>query len=51
MSQMDPQWCLPSLLAEHPMAWMVFTENGMIIDARSLAREDQALRHQAGLIP
>lgn len=51
MSQMDLDWCLPSLLAEHPMAWMVFTDNGMMIDARSLAREDQVLLHQAGLIP
>lgn len=51
MSQMDLDWCLPSLLAEHPMAWMVITDNGIMIDARSLAREDQVLLHQAGLIP
>ena len=51
MSQMDLDWCLPSLLAEHPMAWMVFTDSGMIIDARSLARQDQVLLHQAGPIP
>ena len=33
------------------MAWMVLTDNGMMIDARSLGREDQVLLHQAGLIP
>jgi hypothetical protein len=46
----DLEWCLPSRLAEHPMAWMVFTDKGMMIDARSLARQDQVLLHQAGLI-
>lgn len=51
MNWMDLEWCLPSRLAEHPMAWMVYTDNGMMIDARSLAREDQVLLHQAGLIP
>ena len=51
MNWMDLEWCLPSRLAEHPMAWMVLTDNGMMIDARSLAREDQVLLHQAGLIP
>jgi hypothetical protein len=51
MSWLDLEWCLPSRLHEHPMAWMVFTDNGMMIDARQLQREDQALLHQAGLIP
>jgi len=51
MGWMDLEWCLPSRLADHPMAWMVFTDNGMMLDARSLAREDQVLLHQAGLIP
>ncbi len=51
MNWMDLEWCLPSRLAEHPMAWMVYTDNGMMIDARSLARKDQVLLHQAGLIP
>jgi hypothetical protein len=51
MGWMDLKWCLPSRLADHPMAWMVFTDNGMMIDARSLAREDQVLLHQVGLIP
>jgi hypothetical protein len=51
MNWMDLEWCLPSRLHDHPMAWMVFTDNGMMIDARSLAREDQVLLHQAGLIP
>ena len=51
MNWMDLDWCLPSRLHDHPMAWMVYTDNGMIIDARSLAREDQVLLHRAGLIP
>jgi hypothetical protein len=51
MGWMDLEWCLPSRLHDQPMAWMVFTDNGMMIDARSLAREDQVLLHQAGLIP
>jgi hypothetical protein len=49
--EMNLDWCLPSRLAEHPMSWMIFTEEGLIIDARKLAREDQVVLANAGLIP
>jgi hypothetical protein len=51
MSWLDLEWCLPSRLHEHPAAWMVFTDNGMLVDARQLERQDQEDLHRAGLIP
>jgi len=51
MSWLDLEWCLASRLHEHPVAWMVFTDNGMLIDARQLEREEQEELYRAGLIP
>ncbi len=45
------EWCRPSLIPEHPMAWMIFLNNGMMVDARQLEREEQVILYQAGLIP
>ncbi len=50
MHQMDPDWCLPSLLDRNPMAWMIMV-NGLIVDARSLPRLIQEDAYAKGLIP
>jgi len=50
LMQLDPQWSLPSKLADNPMAWMI-TVNGFIVDARSLPREIQEEAYRLGLIP
>ncbi|MGK7907468.1 MAG: plasmid pRiA4b ORF-3 family protein [Synechococcus sp.] len=50
MSQMDPDWCLPSMLDRNPMAWMI-SVNGLIVDARSAPREFQKIAYEKGLIP
>ncbi|MCY7285407.1 MAG: plasmid pRiA4b ORF-3 family protein [Cyanobacteria bacterium CAN_BIN43] len=50
MHQMDPDWCLPSLLDRNPMAWMI-TVNGLIFDARSASRPIQEMAYAKGLIP
>jgi len=48
--QLDPEWCLPSLLADNPMAWMILVD-GLIEDARSLPKEIQEEAFRLGLIP
>jgi hypothetical protein len=50
MRSFDPDWTLPSRLADNPMVWMV-SINGFVLDARALERDQQALLHAAGLIP
>jgi hypothetical protein len=50
IGQLDPRWCLPSRLADNPLAWMVEL-NGFIVDARRLPRELQEEAHRRGLIP
>jgi hypothetical protein len=50
MGMFDPDWTLPSRLADNPRVWLV-SVNGFVLDARSLEREQQALLHAAGLIP
>jgi hypothetical protein len=50
ISQLDPNWCLPSQLNRNPMAWMI-TVNGVILDARSVPREIQKIAYEKGLIP
>jgi hypothetical protein len=50
MYQLDPAWCLPSLIDQNPYAWMI-SVNGIYIDARvaPLAVQEEAVR--LGLIP
>ena len=48
--QFDPQWTLPSRMAENPRGWMIEI-NGLIIDARFLRREYQEEAFRKGLIP
>lgn len=50
ISQMSPDWCLPSQMDKNPMAWLI-SINGMIIDARSAPLEVQERLVAAGLIP
>ncbi|MGF1513731.1 MAG: plasmid pRiA4b ORF-3 family protein [Elainellaceae cyanobacterium] len=51
MHQMDPDWCLPSLMDQNPLAWLISSPTGMIIDARSAPPEVQERLAEAGLIP
>ena len=46
----DPEWTLPSKLADNPMAWMIQI-NGFIVDARSMPREVQEEAFRRGMIP
>ena len=50
MGPLDPEWCLPSKLADNPLAWLI-TVNGVILDVRHAPRalQEEALR--LGLIP
>jgi hypothetical protein len=50
MSQLDPNWCLPSKLDKNPMAWMVMI-NGYIVDIRYMPIEVQEIAYRKGLIP
>ncbi len=50
IGQLDPRWCLPSRLADNPLAWLVDI-NGFIVDARRLPRDLQEAAHRKGLIP
>jgi len=50
LMQMDPDWCLPSLIGENPLVWMLEVD-GMIIDARTAPLEFQQEAYRLGLIP
>lgn len=50
IGQLDPRWCLPSKLADNPLAWLVEI-NGFVVDARRLPRDVQEAAHRRGLIP
>jgi len=50
MGMFDPDWTLPSRLADNPRVWLVAID-GFVLDARSLKRDQQSLLHAAGLIP
>ncbi len=47
---LHPEWCLPSLIDENPLAWKVMV-NGMIVDVRMMPREIQQEAYELGLIP
>jgi hypothetical protein len=47
---MDPEWCLPSKLAENPLAWLI-SVNGIPLDARYAPRPIQEEALRLGLIP
>jgi len=50
LMQMDPDWCLPSLIGDNPMVWMLEVD-GLIVDARTAPLEFQQEAYQLGLIP
>jgi hypothetical protein len=50
MYQFDPNWCLPSLIDENPIVWMIMVD-GMVVDARNAPREIQELAYEQGIIP
>lgn len=48
---LDPRWCLPNLVADNPMVWMLQTAEGFIIDIRDSPRDVQQEAYKRGLIP
>jgi hypothetical protein len=46
----DPDWCLPALLEDNPLVWMVSVD-GFIMDARYAPRQIQEEAYRLGLIP
>ena len=50
MHQMDPNWCLPSLMDQNPLIW-ILQVNGMMVDIRDMPREVQVIAYESGLIP
>ena len=50
MSQMDPNWCLPSMIERNPMVWLISVD-GFIMDVRSCSRAIQEEAFRKGLIP
>ena len=47
---MDPDWCLPDMLEDNPLVWMVEV-NGFVMDMRTAPREFQEAAYAKGLIP
>lgn len=47
---LDPDWCLPELLADNPLVWMLEV-NGFIMDVRYAPRQIQEEAFEKGLIP
>ena len=50
MMQFDPNWCLPSLMDDNPLAWMIMVD-GLVVDARSMSLYIQQAAFDKGLIP
>ena len=50
LMQLDPGWCLPALLKDNPLVWMLEV-NGFIMDIRIAPREVQEEAYRLGLIP
>ena len=50
LMQMDPDWCLPSLIGNNPLVWMLEID-GLIVDARTAPLEFQQEAYRLGLIP
>ena len=50
MYQMSPDWCLPSMIDDNPLIWMVSLD-GMIMDIRHAPREIQVAAFNQGIIP
>jgi hypothetical protein len=50
LMQMDPDWCLPTLLKDNPLVWMLSVD-GFLMDARTAPRQIQEEAYRLGLIP
>ncbi len=50
MSQMDPNWTLPSRMDANPLIWMLEV-NGYMVDVRRMPLEVQDIAFAKGLIP
>jgi hypothetical protein len=50
LMQLHPDWCLPSMLEENPLAWLVEV-NGLPVDVRAMPKEVQEEAYRLGLIP
>ena len=52
LMQLHPDWCLPSMLEENPLAWIVEV-NGLPVDVRAMPREvqDEAYRLAIPYVP
>jgi hypothetical protein len=50
MYQYDPRWCLPSLIDNNPLVWMLDFD-GVIIDVRDMPRDFQVMAYNQKLIP
>jgi hypothetical protein len=48
--QFDPEWCLPALLEDNPLVWMLEVD-GLIVDARDAPLAFQQEVYRQGLIP
>jgi hypothetical protein len=48
--QADPNWTLPSRMADNPVAWLIQLD-GLIVDARIMPRDVQEKAFSLGLIP
>ena len=46
----EPEWTLPSKVADNPMIW-ILQVNGIMMDIRSAPREAQEVAFKKGLIP
>jgi len=46
----DPDWCIPAMLADNPLVWMLEV-NGFIMDIRYAPRQIQEEAYRLGLIP
>ena len=49
MRQMDTNWCLPSRLESHPLAWLVEV-NGLPVDVHNMPREAQEIAFEKGFV-
>jgi len=47
---MEPELCRREILDSHPLAWLI-SVNGVIVDARDMPPEIQAIARRKGLIP
>jgi Domain of unknown function (DUF6398) len=50
LMQLHPDWCLPSMVEENPLVWIVEV-SGLPMDVRVMPREVQEEAYRLGLIP